>query len=62
MSKKRLLRMISLAMFVIAVIFVVCALSCPTCTMPGPLEFWKLFYKIYPTVMVIFFVGSFFVK
>ena len=69
MHTKTVLRLISLAMFLIAVIFVVCALSCPTCGSVfyiGPLrigsEVWRAFYAFYAIVMVLLFVLSFFVR
>lgn len=69
MQTKTILRLISLVMFVVAVIFVVCALSCPTCGSVfyiGPLrigaDVWRAFYAVYALVMVLLFVLSFFVR
>lgn len=69
MKAKAILRLISLVMFVVAVIFVVCALSCPTCGSVfyiGSLrigsEVWRAFYAVYALVMVLLFVLSFFVR
>ena len=69
MQTKTILRLISLVMFVVAVIFVVCALSCPTCGSVfyiGPLrigaDVWRAFYAVYAIVMVLLFVLSFFVR
>lgn len=69
MKTKTILRLISLVMFVVAVIFVACALSCPTCGSVfyiGPLrigaEVWRAFYAVYALVMVLLFVLSFFVR
>ena len=69
MNARILLRIISLVMFVVAVIFVLCALSCPTMGMVfyigslevGP-EIWRAFYAFYAVVTVGLFVISFFVK
>lgn len=69
MKTKTKLRLISLAMFVVAVVFVFCALSCPTLGRTiyiGDFAFgakeWRLCYKIYAIVMVSLFGVSFFVK
>lgn len=69
MKTKTVLRIISLVMFIIAVIFVACALSCPTCGSTfyiGPLrigsDVWRAFYAVYAIVMVLLFVVSFFVR
>lgn len=63
------LRLLSLAMFVVAVIFVFCALACPTLGRTiciGDFKFgaeqWRICYKIYAIVMVGLFAVSFFVK
>ena len=68
MQTKTILRLISLVMFVVAVIFVACALSCPTCGSVfyiGPLrigaDVWRVFYAIYAIVTVLLFLVSFFV-
>lgn len=69
MKKRTVLRLISLGMFVIAVIFVVCALSAPTLgrtfyigSIAIGAEVWRVFYGVYVIAMVGLFVGSFFVK
>ena len=69
MQTKTVLRIISLIMLIVAVIFVVCALSCPTCGSTfyiGSLrigaDVWRVFYAIYAIVMVFLFLLSFFVK
>lgn len=62
-------RLISLVMFVVAVIFVFCALACPTLGRTiyiGDFKFgaeqWRFCYKVYAVVMVALFGISFFVK
>lgn len=69
MSKKVILRLISLAMLVIAVIFVICALSNPALGSAFYIfgirigaDVWRMFYRLYVIAMVILFVSSFFVK
>ena len=69
MQTKTILRLISLVMFVVAVIFVVCALSCPTCgsvfyigSIRIGADVWRAFYAVYALVMVLLFVLSFFVR
>lgn len=69
MKAKTILRLISLVMFVIAVVFVFIALSCPTCgsvfyigSIRIGSEVWRAFYSIYAIVMAVLFVLSFFVK
>ena len=69
MKTRTKLRLISLAMFVVAVIFVFCALACPTLGRTiyiGDLKFgaeqWRFCYKVYAVVMVALFGISFFVK
>ena len=69
MRNKTKLRLISLAMFVVAVIFVFCALACPTLGRTiyiGDFKFgaeqWRFCYKVYAIVMVALFGASFFVK
>ena len=66
---KKKLRIISLAMFVIAIVFVVCALSAPNLGHAihiGNYRFgaeqWRICYAIYVIVMVALFISSFFVK
>ena len=68
MKKHRLLRWISLLMFVIAVVFVLCALSNPALGHTiyiGDFAFgagqWRLCYAIYAIVMAGLFIASFFV-
>lgn len=69
MSKRAKLRIASLVMFVIAVIFVICAMCCPTCgrviyigdiAIGG--DVWRKCYLVYGIVMVALFISSFFVK
>ena len=69
MKTKTKLRLISLVMFVIAVAFVICALSAPTLGKTiyiGDFKFgaeqWRFCYKVYAIVMVALFCASFFVK
>lgn len=69
MSKKVILRLISLAMLVVAVIFVICALSNPALGSAFYIfgirigaDIWRMFYRVYAAAMVILFVSSFFVK
>ena len=69
MRNKTKLRLISLAMFVVAVVFIFCALACPTLGRTiyiGDFKFgaeqWRFCYKIYAIVMVALFGISFFVK
>lgn len=67
--KKRKLRLASLLMFVIAVVFVFCALSNPTlgsAVYIGSFYFgaeqWRVCYAVYTLVMAGLFISSFFVK
>ena len=67
MSKKLLLRLISSAMLIIAVIFVICAISCPTLggtIYIGPFAFgykqWRVCYALYLIVMLGLFIAAFF--
>ena len=69
MSKRAKLRIVSLVMFVAAVIFVICAMCCPTCGRViyiGDLaiggEVWRKLYLLYGIVMVSLFVASFFAE
>lgn len=69
MTKKKTLRVISLLMFLIAIIFVFCAISNPALGRAiyiGPFrlgaEQWRICYAAYLAVMVGLFVSSFFVK
>ena len=66
---KKKLRLISLAMFVIAVAFVLCALSAPNLGRTiyiGSYAFgaaqWRVCYAAYAVVMAALFAVSFFVK
>ena len=66
---KSTLRIISLLMLVIAVIFVACALSAPNLGQTiqiGNFRFgaqqWRICYAVYAILMVAFFAASFFVK
>ncbi len=68
MKKGMVLRMISLVMFVVAIIFIACALANPALGRTfyiGSLEIgaevWRVFYAIYAIVMGVLFVLSFFV-
>ena len=68
MKKGMKLRIISLVMFVVAIIFIACALANPALGRTfyiGDLaigaEVWKVFYAIYAIVMTVLFVISFFV-
>ena len=69
MKTRTKLRLISSTMFVVAVIFVFCALACPTLGRTiyiGDYKFgaeqWRFCYKVYAVVMVALFGISFFVK
>ena len=69
MKTKTKLRLISLAMFVVAVVFVFCALACPTlgrtiyiADFKFGAEQWRFCYKVYAIVMIAMFGISFFVK
>lgn len=69
MKTKTKLRLISLAMFIVAVVFVFCALACPTLGRTiyiGDFAFgaeqWRFCYKIYAAVVVVLFGAPFFVK
>lgn len=68
MNKRWVLRIISLCMLAAALIFVGCALSCPTCGSAfyiGPFRIgakvWRAFYLFYLLVMAGLFGASFFV-
>ena len=68
MNKGMVLRVISLIMFFVAIIFIACALANPAWGRTfyiGDLvigaEVWRVFYAIYAIVMAILFVLSFFV-
>lgn len=69
MRKKSLFRMLSLLMLIIAIVFVICALSCPTLGHTlyiGSFSFgareWRICYLIYLIIMLSLFIGSFFAK
>lgn len=69
MKKHKLLRIISFVMFIVAVVFVLCAISCPTLGRTiyiGSFRFgaeqWRFCYKVYAVVMVGLFGTSFLVK
>ena len=69
MKKRKLFRLISLMMFIVAVVFVFCAISCPTLgrtiyigSFRLGAEQWRFCYKVYAVVMVGLFGASFFVK
>ena len=69
MSRKRILRLMSLTMLIGAVIFASCALASPTLGQTiylGDLKFgaeqWRICYLIYVIVMAALFAASFFVK
>ena len=68
MKKGMILRIISLVMFVVAIIFIACALANPALGRTfyiGDIaigaEVWRVFYGIYAIVMAILFILSFFV-
>ncbi len=61
---KRKLRIASLIMLIVAVIFVIIAILCmdvPIDT-PLPLSVMRIIYKIYPIVTAGLFLASFFVR
>ena len=69
MKTKTKLRLASAAMLIVAVIFVFCALACPTLGRTiyiGDFAFgaeqWRFSYKIYAIAMIALFISSFFVK
>ena len=68
MKKGMVLRVISLIMFVVAIIFIACALANPALgrtfyigNIAIAAEIWRVFYAIYAIVMAILFILSFFV-
>ena len=68
MKKSMVLRIISLVMFVVAIVFIACALANPALgrtfyigNIAIGAEVWRVCYAIYAIVMVILFVLSFFV-
>lgn len=69
MKARRTLRLISLVMLAVAVVFVFCALSAPNLgrtiyigNFVFGAEQWRVCYAIYAFVMIALFVVSFFVK
>lgn len=69
MKTRSVLRLISLVMMIVAVVFVFCALSNPALGRTiyiGPFEFgakqWRICYGLYAIVMIGLFLASFFVK
>lgn len=69
MNVRIILRIISLIMLIVAVIFVICALLTPTMGSVfyiGKWEFgpdqWRVCYAIYAVIMIALFVMSFFIK
>lgn len=69
MKMKWRLRLIALAMLIVAIVFVFCALSAPNLgrtiyigNYAFGAEQWRLCYKLYTVVMVALFGVSFFVK
>lgn len=69
MNKRVVLRIISLVMFVIAVVFVACALSNPTLGSTFYIfgirigvKVWHAFYLAYVICMIALFAVSFFIK
>ena len=68
MKKGMILRLISLVMFVLAIVFIACALANPALGRTfyiGDIaigaDVWRVFYAIYAIVMAILFVMSFFI-
>lgn len=69
MRKKTVLRLISLVMLIAAVVFVVCALMCPTLGHTVYIfgyafgaKQWRVCYWIYLVIMISLFISSFFVS
>ena len=69
MKTRRSLRLISLLMLIVAVIFVICARSSPTLghtifigNYVFGAEQWRICYAVYVLIMIALFVLSFFVK
>lgn len=69
MATKKILRLISLGMLIAAVIFVFCALSCPTLghtvhigTHTFGAKQWRICYAIYAMIMVVLFIVSFLIN
>lgn len=69
MKERKTLRLISLVMLIVAVVFVFCALSNPALgsvfyigSIKIEADIKRAFYAVYALVMVALFVSSFFVK
>ena len=69
MSKKVALRLASLIMLIIAVVFVICAISAPNLgktvyigSYAFGAEQWRVCYAVYVVIMVALFIVSFLVK
>ena len=69
MKKRTVLRLISLAMLAIAVVFAICCMSCPTLGQAiriGPFRFgaeqWRVCYAVYAAAAGGLFAASFLVK
>lgn len=69
MKTRKTLRTISLVMFLVAVVFIFCALACPTLgrtirvgNFVFGAEQWRFCYKVYAVAMVALFGASFIVK
>ena len=69
MDTKKLLRLISVVMLIAAVIFVYCAVSCPTLgnvfyigSVRIDAEIKRVFYGCYVILMALLFISSFFIK
>ncbi len=66
MNRRTLFRCISLLMLIIAVVFVLCAMACPTCgrtiSIGGLIigsDVWHACYALYAAVMIDCFLFSF---
>ncbi len=62
MSVKKRLRIASLIMLIIALVFVILAFLCMDVPIDVPLKLLKVVYKVYPIIMIGLFVASFAVK
>lgn len=62
MSVKKRLRIASLIMLIIALVFVILAFLCMDVPIDVPLKLLKVVYKVYPIIMIGLFVASFVVK
>lgn len=69
MQKRTVLRLISLGMLVVALIFIICALSNPALgrvfyigSLKIDADMKRMFYAIYAIIMAFLFAISFFVK